>query len=753
MKLQASPFARWTLFAGLLLVSVLMVLSLQPPAPLPFEAPVTEFSAERAFEHVRRIAQEPHPVGSPANAAVRDYLLSQLESSGLETQVQRAVGVNREIRSFASVENVLARLPGTGGPGGEAVLLVGHYDSVPSGPGAADNGAAVAALLETARALKAGERLQNDVIFLFSDAEELKLLGAEAFARHHSWMQSAGVVLNFEARGNRGPAYMFETTSGNSPLIAGLAQAAPYPLANSLMYEVYRNLPNDTDFSVFKQAGLPGLNFSFIDGAAFYHSPLDNPENLDLGSLQHHGSYALSLTRYFGNQDLDNLEGGNAVYFNFIGSMLIHYPAAWAVPLSVLAILGYMGVFILARRKEQFKGLKVVWAALLALLGVLLAGALGWLGWMLITNLFPDYTLLGATYNSDIYWIGFMSLAATVSLALTTTFRNRLGVFELALGAQFWWVVLALVTALLAPGVSYLLLWPLVFALIGTAGLLTFAERWSAWGQAGWMLLALAPGLVLGLPTIYAVNVGLTIQAVFIPMILLTLFLSLVVPYFAAPRRWGLAALTALAAVGFFVAGGLTSHFDPQHPKINTVVYGLDAQRDQAYWVGFAAPDEWTAQFLVPYETRPVQEFFPYSSDQLPVSVAPELDLPAPQAELLEDYEQDGIHYLRIHLNSSRDARVLHVYTLTWTRDVLAAEISGIRVEGMYAFDYAALPSDGIEVLFELQPGTPFMLRLVDVSDGLPEIPGFDYQPRPEDQMRAPVSPSDSVLVSADYEF
>ena len=47
-----------------------------------------------------------------------------------------------------------------------------HYDSVPFGPGAADDGAGVVTLLETARALKAGPPLKNDVIFLFTDGEE-----------------------------------------------------------------------------------------------------------------------------------------------------------------------------------------------------------------------------------------------------------------------------------------------------------------------------------------------------------------------------------------------------------------------------------------------------------------------------------------------------------------------------------------------------------------------------------------------------
>jgi len=87
------------------------------------------------------------------------------------------------------------------------VLLVAHYDSVPTGPGANDDGVGVATLLETARALTASAPLQNDVIFLFTDSEETGLLGAQAFVTEHLWAKEVEVVLNFEGRGNGGLNY------------------------------------------------------------------------------------------------------------------------------------------------------------------------------------------------------------------------------------------------------------------------------------------------------------------------------------------------------------------------------------------------------------------------------------------------------------------------------------------------------------------------------------------------------------------
>jgi len=103
-------------------------------------------------------------------------------------------------------------------------MLVAHYDTVSRSPGAADDGAAVAALLETLRALNAGPPLRNDLIVLITDGEEPGMLGARAFVAEHPWLRDVGVVCNFEARGTRGPSIMFETSSDNGRLIREFAR-------------------------------------------------------------------------------------------------------------------------------------------------------------------------------------------------------------------------------------------------------------------------------------------------------------------------------------------------------------------------------------------------------------------------------------------------------------------------------------------------------------------------------------------------
>ena len=116
-------------------------------------------------------------------------------------------------------------------------------------------------------------------------------------------------MLNFEGRGNAEPSLTPEVSPQNGWVMREYARAAPYPVASSLFYEAYRRLPTNTDFVPLRAAGLTGLNFALVGGYPCHHSPADTPAHLDLGSLQHHGSYMLSLVRHFGSIPLTQTKG------------------------------------------------------------------------------------------------------------------------------------------------------------------------------------------------------------------------------------------------------------------------------------------------------------------------------------------------------------------------------------------------------------------------------------------------------------
>ncbi|HEY2516161.1 MAG TPA: M20/M25/M40 family metallo-hydrolase, partial [Polyangiaceae bacterium] len=314
--------------------------SASPPRPVPSSAPPTEFSAERALAHLTVIAARPHPTGSAAAEDVRAYVSAQLRGFGFVVEEQEATAISDTAARArgapviaARVRNLIARRPGTSpGPG---LLLLSHYDSRELAPGASDDGFGVAALLETARALAASPPLRHDVWMVFTDGEEEGLFGARAFFDESPAAKEVGLVLNFEARGDRGPTLMFETSPAAGPLVDVLAREAPHVVATSISQEVYRRMPNSTDFTIALGARVPGLNFSNIDGYERYHQVTDTVANASLGTLQHHGSYALSLARAFGDRDFPR-PGGEEVYFR-LGPLFVHYSAKLALPIAALA--------------------------------------------------------------------------------------------------------------------------------------------------------------------------------------------------------------------------------------------------------------------------------------------------------------------------------------------------------------------------------------------------------------------------------
>jgi hypothetical protein len=150
---QAWPQALALLAAIAVALAVALYLFV-PPKVVPENAPPTEFSAQRAMEDVRVIAREPHPMGSQEHEEVATYIVHRLRELGLSPQVQETTSLRydeglRDQVQAARVRNILARIPGTDNTG--AVLLMSHYDSMPTTPAAADGGVSVATVLETVR--------------------------------------------------------------------------------------------------------------------------------------------------------------------------------------------------------------------------------------------------------------------------------------------------------------------------------------------------------------------------------------------------------------------------------------------------------------------------------------------------------------------------------------------------------------------------------------------------------------------------
>lgn len=480
---------------------------LRPPEPLPADAPASVFSAERAFPIIEALAAAPRARPSPYHAASRAYLAEQLRALGLEPVEQESVVDGHP------VTNLLARRAGTGVQPG-AVLLCAHYDSVAAGPGAGDDALGCAVLLEAARALLTKPPAARDLILLFTDGEEIALLGARAFlvggdggAPPHPWAKDVALALNFEARGSGGPAWMFQTSPDNGALISALTRA-PHPAGSSLAKAVYDRMPNDTDLTIFLNAGIPGMNWACMDRYSSYHTALDTPERLHRGTLQHMGEQGLVVAdwalRFNGS-----FRAPDAVYFNLLGGPFVVHPLAWTRWLAVLPALG-LALWLRQNRRS--------WNA----------RARGLLASLIILTLAAVLALvLRATVPGPFTVVALVT--AFTLLAVWLLHRRGHGQ-DLAAGSLTLWTVDAICLALLLPEGAFLLMLPVCVAL---AALLL-----PKWGTTGLLARGAALLIVLSLvgAWIYNLVLALGMPGVPAPALLAAFTVVLLAPLWIPPR-------------------------------------------------------------------------------------------------------------------------------------------------------------------------------------------------------------------------
>jgi hypothetical protein len=757
-------------YLALLLIVVAAVVAIdrpKPPDAAPLTAPATEFSSARAMVHVENVARSPHPIGAAEHVAVKDYIVQQLSAIGLTPEIQETSAVDEKGEApftAGTVRNIVAAKKGTGASPA-ALMLVAHYDSVPTSAGASDNGVAVASLLETARALSVGPQLKNDVIFLFTDGEETGLLGAKAFVSEHPRAKDVRLVLNFEARGVNGPVALFETSDGNQQLISEFAKAASHPVASSLFGELYKLLPNNTDLSVFKAAGLPGLNFAFFKGLTHYHTQLDSLDNVNQPSLQHQGSYALALAQQFGNADLSKRSDRNAVYFDLLGIWLVHYSTAWVIPLIALTALLYAGVTIAGFVKGRLTLTGVALGFLFLLLAMLIAPLVVGVAWVVISTIHPDYRamLQGHTYDTGVYLIAFFFLTMGITTALYALFRKKATIENLLVGSLLWWVLLLLLAAPALPGISYLLTWPLLFMLAGLAVMLNFrkTDLHSA-GNLLFLSLSAIPGVLIIVPVVHTALLALPVGAAGPVMVLVVLLFALLLPVIGLAARRG----RVIPAVAFGLALVLISvalvrsSFDTQRPKPTNLFYALNADTGKSLWVSSdGRANEWTSQFLTsPTETGKLADFFPLSSRSYTRSAAPSIEVLPPDVSVLDDRSENGVRSLSLRLRSVRQAPYMSIQLDSETK-ILGAAVNGKQISTAterWGLRYFGAPSNGIDLLLRIAPGAPLKLRVVDQTYELPNVLVGPARTRP-DYMMAPPFPyslySDSTLVSKSFSF
>ncbi len=557
----------------------------------PSGAANTAFSGSRAFATLSRVLQEqtPHIAGSPQNAVVRDRIVTELRSAGYEPEVQVALACSAvdKYPGCTAVANIIAVHKGSGG--GKAVLATAHYDSVPAGPGTSDDGAGAAVLVELAR-IFATTQTRNDVIFLVTDGEETGLRGAIAFAERHPLMARVGVVVNVEARGASGPSLMFETGPGNAQLMDLFAKSVTRPSANSVSYEVYRLLPNDTDFSVYRRRGLAGFNFAYSSSASLYHSQRDSLRYIDTRSLQHQGEHAFEVAAALADTDLDTLKSASdASYFDIFGRALVVWPTALNVPVAAVALLAILG--LIGVHRSAFSLRTGAWAVASFIAASLLLFALGWLlSWPL--GIWPGVHPLDHPQP----WparVAIVAAALFVAIGVAAIAGGRTESRALLLVNWLVLALLALAVAVFVPGAAYPFMWP-AFGFAAAGWIETLRKRAqpsltaSAWlgfvlAAFFWTSFVLALELVLGFDlTQYKILALLPFVLALVPLF---------VTGGSADRVP--AAICAIVVVGAAAIASQTPAYAPDHPRGLNVVYYDDRSAAPRWLIGFeGAPDE-----------------------------------------------------------------------------------------------------------------------------------------------------------------
>ncbi|WAS94105.1 M20/M25/M40 family metallo-hydrolase [Nannocystis punicea] len=713
---------------------------LEPPPARGEDAPEDMFSATRALARLERLIGDdvPHPVGSAAAAGVRERMLAEFAALGIEAEVQEAFACGPRSAGCGRVWNVVAALPGR--EEGPALLVSAHHDSVAAGPGAGDDGSGVAASFEVARALLAGPRPRNPVVFVLVDGEESGLLGAQAFVDAHPRAASIGAVINLDAGGTRGVTSLTRTTANNDGLIAAIAEAVPRPYGASVIGAVYGLTPYDTDFTVYKNAGWPALDFGFGEDKAHYHTPLDRLANLDAPSVQHLGDTALAAVRALAEADLGALPERSRVYVDALGASLLHLRTMWIPGLAALALV--LLVPPARRLAREAGGDRRAWVArglgFAALVGVpaaIGAGLMAAIAWLTAAEVAGHAAPLPARVA---LWTAVLAAGGAVVGPLARA--DAAARAWLWLGPWLWLAAIAALTAVALPGASVGVLPPVLVAAVLAfwacrRGQARSDMSWRTWPSGLIVLLALA------LPALMWLQAAVRVEAVFglgpAAAGVLALLASLLAPLWHGLGRSRGPLVVALAlASGVATAIAVTSPaYSEARPRRLSLLYHLDTDSGAGRWVvGADAPLPATLQAAAAF--GPAGPAFAWDTDESPSFVAPAGSTPPelapPMAELEVDPEPppDTGRRVVVRVRSARGARVMAMFvpeaamlrSVTMNGTVLPPYPEHRRkyVAGGEVYGIVAPPPEGVVVTLELGSEAAVEAVVWDLSEGIP---------------------------------
>ena len=517
--------------------------------PSPKSKDAEGFSAARVAADIEVISKDHHSVAHPQERAeVREYLVSRLEELGADDvrifRYDSLVGPqNKHVVYTFDAYDVLAEFPPLAASDDTTyMMMVAHYDSRYSQPmpkdtvwsyGAADDGYGVGVVLETlGQVLKQRQDWKQGVKVLFTDAEEVGMMGMKAiWENDREVFDNVGLMINLEARGPWGPALLFETCPGNEKVMDLYADAAKYPYTYSLTTVVYGFMPNFTDFTIVKDE-IPGMNFSTIADINHYHTDLDNFSNISEKSIQHYGAQVVpvSLAYLTGDYaDVDALKSDkDTVNFTVPGLGLFNFSKTFYLILNLVTALFFLLLFgfeIIRGRLAAANAFKISGIVLCVAIGVLALGELvGYVSALVAGARFKPFGIVvGVPFDNVAMIVSTVILAAVTALIYLSvrrkairqtaaSMRHSAGVaaaarnaYGVLYGTLFLMFVLSLVLVF-ALGENLMFFIPLFCTVIAMI-------LWHVTSLKFWLLAAIAFIILHAFSFLYALAMALTIGA------------------------------------------------------------------------------------------------------------------------------------------------------------------------------------------------------------------------------------------------
>jgi len=719
---------------------------MEPPAVVPASEGSNRFSAERAMTFLNEIAKEPHAGGTPAHSVVRDYILGYCRQMGLETELMDATGLVAYPLSITAgrAQNILARMKGS--QPGKTILVMSHYDSQPNTPGASDDGIGVAAMMESIRLLKSQPQPVNDILFLFTDLEECGLLGAEAFVNQYEELDSIALLMNLEARGNSGVGFTFEFSKLNGWMMREYKKAVDRPFANSFAYEIYKLMPNDTDFSMFRDTNITGFNTALIYGYAYYHSMIDRVENLDPRSLQHMGDILFQSLQHFGKISLDNTKDSDMVFFSPIGSLMVLYPLSWDIPLMGFAFFLWFFLVILGHKRRRIKvsslfagmGLFICFFVLSALLVYGLA--------KLILIVYPHYTNFYSDnfYNATDY---FWSVAGAVLLCFVGLFKyasSKDSLVSVMLGTLFMLLVIMVGIKVNLNTGAYLIYYPVIVMLVVYVALfnwnITRKDSPVTYGLS--QLLVITPALALWLPVAYTIYVAFSLAMPLGAVLLLVFcgpFLLPTLVFMNSLGRFGVWIFPLGLIITGLVMGHLNSKYTDRYPLQTELMYAHDLDSNSSYWISTQENlDPWLMNYFKGKGKEEFDEFYPERGDIFWKNEAPSQPFQKGKIEVLNDSLVEMRRHLTLRISPDSTSRGFRIYFFNNVMPVKLNErpIEVSLVTELKFIQFEAPTAGGTVIELEMLPDQPLDISIIEQRSGLP--PGLLTTPLPENFIHRP---------------